>query len=156
MLLALWAGGCSGRNDATLNSLPEAPHQTEKMFLGSFRFHEDGVEGRNVVLRFGTIKLLPTESTDFSFQLIDDKGAVLMEFGLKDPRRAILDEGELEKRGFVDMPEAIVVAKFPFHVRAKQLRVVKPDKTPVATLNLQPAIHEFCGTHKTDHDCSSM
>lgn len=156
LLLGLVGGGCSGDNDVTLKSLREAPHQPEKMFLGSFRFHEDGVEGRDVVLRFGTAKLLPTESVDFSFQLIDNNDTVLMEFGVKDPRLAILDEGEPEKRGFVQMPEAIVVAKFPFHDRAKKLRVVKSDKTPVAALNLQPTIQEFCSVYKADHDCSRM
>jgi hypothetical protein len=156
MLVALSAGGCSGGSGVTLKSLPDAPNQTEKVFLGSFRFHQGGVEARDVDLRYGMAKLLHTESADFFFQLLDEKDAVLMEFGLKDPRAAILDEGEPEKRGFVHMPEAIVVAKFPFHVRAKRLRVVKSDKTEIATLNLQPAFQEFCGGHKADHDCSRM
>jgi hypothetical protein len=155
-LMGLFVGGCPRDNGLTLKSFPEMRAQTEKMFLGSFRFHEGGVDGRDAGLGFGTIKLVSTESADFLFQLVDEKDAVLMEYGVKDPRLAVLDEGDPKKRGFVQMPETIVVAKFPFHVRAKRLRVVKSDKTATATLNLQPAIQEFCGAHKADQDCSRM
>ena len=77
MLVALSAGGCSGGSGVTLKSLPDAPNQTEKVFLGSFRFHQGGVEARDVDLRYGMAKLLHTESADFFFQLLDEKDAVL-------------------------------------------------------------------------------
>ena len=112
------------------------------------KFEEGKVEAHELVVVPGTGKIPISQKCDFYFELVDGENRLLARYGIWNPRILITDEDD--KTGFVEVPSAIFAARFPFTVKAKEIRVLNAQKKVLAGQDVRAAIKEFCSKFR-DH-----
>jgi hypothetical protein len=161
-LLVFLATGCgarpSGQPAATPNTglvggialvrdLSEVSGQ--KVIVATYVFRSAGVQPLGALVVFGSGETPSLDDYHFRIRLVDGMGTVLSEYGIWDPRKAIV-----EMQGLVEVPEAVHVVRLPFDARARQVRVVDRQDKVVAATDVGPIIREFCAKAIEDPDCT--
>jgi hypothetical protein len=129
-----------------LRELPE-----EKTLVAAYRFAANTVEPIEARVVPGAGGMPRTESGDFRIVLLDRDGQALREYGIRNPRRLLV-----ERHGMIETPEALYVARFGFDARAREIRVLDRKRKILATTDLLPAMREFCTTATADEDCRRL
>jgi hypothetical protein len=130
---------------------PRYAQPLQQVFVLEFRFKGEKVEARELLVVPGTGKIPISQKCDFQFELVDGENRLLARYGIWDPRILIADEDE--KTGFVKVPDATFVARFPFTAKAKEIRVLNAEKKVVAGKDVRAAIEKFCSIFKDHPDC---
>jgi hypothetical protein len=133
---------------------PSQAQPMQQVFVAAFQFKGDTVEAQELRIVAGTGKIPYSQKCDFQFELVDVEENLLAKYGIWDPRILIADEDE--KTGFVEVPTATFVARFPFTANAKEIRVLNAQNKIVAGKDVRAAIKEFCGKHKGHPACRSV
>ena len=92
-----------------------------------------------------------SQKCDFQFELVDVEEKLLARYGIWNPRLLIADEDE--KTGFVEVPTATFVARFPFNANAREIRVLDAQGKIVTSKDVRSAIKAFCDKHRDHPDC---
>jgi hypothetical protein len=131
------------------------PTLRDKIVVATFLFKEGKVEFRGAILAFGSStipKTPPKTQRDFWVSLVDDQGKEVAKYGIFDPRKQFLDEGEATKSEKPIFVDASYTARLPFDPKVKGIRILKDDKE-LAKADLVPIIKKFCAKHADDKDC---
>jgi hypothetical protein len=132
---------------ALVRDLSEASGQ--KVIVATYAFRATGVQALGAMVAFGSGAAPRLDDYHFRIRRVDGLGAILNEYGIWDPRKAIV-----EKQGLVEVPEAVHAARFPFDPRARQVRVLDGQDKVVAATEVGPIIREFCAKATKDPDCT--
>jgi len=116
--------------------------------VATFVFTPDGVKDGDSGVVFGAGNEVKTDFDDFTVDLVDRRGRVLAQYGIKDPRKAII-----ERQGWLERPAASHVARFAFKPDAASIRVLDAKRKMVAHAEITPLVEEFCRAHPGLHDC---
>ena len=122
-----------------------------QVFVAAFQFKGDEVEAQELLIVPGTGKIPYSPKCDFQFELVDMEGNLLAIYGIWNPRLLIADEDE--KTGFVEVPTAKYVARFPFTAKAKEIRVRDAQNKVVASKDVRSAIMAFCDKYSDHPEC---
>lgn len=125
------------------------PEAQPIVVVASYRFDRNGVHPREAIMAFGAGNEPRSDGADFRFQLMGAQDRPLSEFGVMDPRRAVVEE-----EGLVENPEATYAARFPFHPATRAIRVLDATGREVARTDLVPVIREFCSRMRDDQVCA--
>lgn len=123
----------------------------EQVFVAAFQFTEEKIEPQELLVVPGSGNIPYSQKCDFQFELVDVEEKLLARYGIWNPRLLIADEGE--KTGFVEVPTATFVARFPFSANAKEIRVIDATGKMVASIDVRSAIESFCTKQRNHPDC---
>lgn len=133
---------------------PSQAQPMQQLFVAEFQFKGEKVEAQELRIVAGTGNIPYSQKCDFQFELVDVEENLLAKYGIWDPRILIADEDE--KAGFVEVPTATFVARFPFTANAKEIRVLNAQNKIVASKDVRAAIKKFCEKHMDHPDCRSV
>jgi hypothetical protein len=116
--------------------------------VATFVFTPDGIKVGDSGVVWGAANEVKTDFDDFAIDLVDRRGRVLAQYGIKDPRKAII-----EKQGWLERPAASHVARFPFKPDAAAIRVLDAKRKVLAHSEITAIVEEFCRAHPGAHEC---
>lgn len=122
-----------------------------KVVMAELLFGADGVKSQRVVASYGAPTSGSSGARDFVFRLVSTTGKPLAEYGVWDPRKAVV-----EKQGIVTNPSGTQVAKFAFHPDAAEIQVIGEDGAVLLKVPVREVMKEFCSRLKTDKECLQL
>jgi hypothetical protein len=132
-----------------VGELNEAPE--DRTLVAAYRFAPNVVESIAAYVVPGAGGLPRSEFGDFRIALVGLNGEIIGEYGIRNPRRLLV-----ERHGMIEIPEALYVARFPFDLRAREVRILDRKGKVLATTDLQPALREFCRSAAGDEVCRRL
>jgi hypothetical protein len=120
----------------------------EKVLVATYRFDSTGVRPGEAIVAYGSGRLPRSEGGAYRLQLVDAQGTALAEYSIGDPRRVVV-----EHQGVVQNSQGIYAARFPFHPRAREIRVLDQGGAILARTDVAAVIREFCDRLPQDKDC---
>ena len=122
-----------------------------KTLVAAYGFTATGVTSSVARVVYGAGTSPASEGSDFRVVLVSDAGETMAQYMIRNPRRLLV-----ERKGVIEEEEVYYVVRFPFSVRAAQVRVLDRRGKMLASTDVGSVIREFCVTAHHDEDCATL